>query len=39
MSENSERTHRALSHNIRTSNDTKFLSGDIAYYKRVNDRR
>ena len=39
MSENSERICRALNHNIRTSNDTKFLCGDVVYYKRANDRR
>ena len=38
MSENSERICRALNHNIRTSNDTKFLSGNVVYYKRANDR-
>ena len=36
--ENSERLKRALSHNVRTTNDNKFVSGDIVYYKRENDR-
>ena len=36
--ENSERLKRALSHNVRTSNDSKFFTGDIVYYKRENDR-
>ena len=33
-SERSERISRALSHNIRTSNGTKFVCGDVVYYKR-----
>ena len=36
--ENSDRVKRALSHNVRTSNDFKFVTGDIVYYKRENDR-
>ena len=33
-SEHSERIRRALSKNIRTSSDTKYVSGDLVYYKR-----
>jgi hypothetical protein len=33
-SERSERIARALSHNIRTSNDVKYSCGDSVYYKR-----
>ena len=32
--ESSERIKRALKHNIRVSNNYKFVSGDIVYYKR-----
>ena len=32
--ENSERLKRAISHNIRTTNDVKYLTGDSVYYKR-----
>ena len=35
---NSERLKRALSHNVRTSNDAKFTTGDVVYYKRESDR-
>ena len=38
-SENSEKIRRALSNNIRTSGDAKYITGDIVYYKRANDRR
>ena len=38
LSKNSERIHRVLNYNIRTGNDTKFLYGDVVYYKRANDR-
>ena len=37
--ENSEKIKRALSNNIRTSRDTKYVSGDSAYFKRTNDKR
>ena len=33
-SEHSERIRRALSHNIRTSGDIKYITGDHVYYKR-----
>ena len=36
--ENSERIRRALSHNIRTSGDIKYLTGDRVYFKRANNR-
>ena len=34
QSEHSERIRRALSHNIRTSGDVKYVTGDQVYYKR-----
>ena len=33
-SENSDRIKRALSHNVRSSGDVKYFSGDKVYYKR-----
>ena len=39
QNESSERIRRALNHNVRTSSDTKFLTGDSVYYKRANERR
>ena len=33
-SENSERLRRAMSHNIRTTGDVKYITGDKVYYKR-----
>ena len=33
-SENSEKIKRALSHNTRTSNEIRYTTGDIVYYKR-----
>ena len=33
-SEHSERIRRALAHNIRTSGDVKYITGDQVYYKR-----
>eukprot|EP00111_Clytia_hemisphaerica_P014173 TCONS_00041752-protein len=33
-SEHSERIRRALAHNIRTSGEIKYLTGDRVYYKR-----
>ena len=36
-SESSERTRRALNHNIRTSGDTKYVTGDNVYLKRFNE--
>ena len=38
-SENSEKIRRALSNNIRTSGDAKYITRDIVYQKRANDRR
>ena len=38
-SENSEKIRSALSTNIRTSGDAKFITGNKVYYKRANDRR
>ena len=37
--ENSDRVKRALNHNIRPCNNTKFFCGDIVYYKRNDNRR
>ena len=34
-SENSEKLRRALSHNIQTSGDVKYLTGDSVYFKRL----
>ena len=36
-SENAEKIRRALSNNVRTSGDTKYVTGDKVYYKRIND--
>ena len=33
-SENSERIKRALNHNNRSSGDTKYMTGDVVFYKR-----
>ena len=38
QSESSERIRRALNHNVRTSSDKKFLTGDSVYYKKANER-
>ena len=38
-SESSEKIRRALRHNIRSSGDIKYLSGDSVYYKRLNSRK
>ena len=38
-SENSETIRLALSNNIRTSGDAKYITRDIVYYKRANDRQ
>ena len=32
--EHSERVYRALSHNVRTTNNNRFINGDTVYYKR-----
>ena len=37
--ENAERNKRALNHNIRTYSDTRFLTGDSAYFKRAREKR
>ena len=39
MNENSEKIRRALRHNVRTSNDNIYVTGDSVYYKRACDRR
>ena len=39
MNENSEKIRRALWHNIRTSNDSIFVSGNSVYYKCICGRR
>ena len=36
--QSSERIRRALSHNIRTTGDIKYINGDKVYYKRTDDR-
>ena len=38
QSESSEKLRRALNHNIRTSGDIKYLSGDSVFFKRANER-
>ena len=38
-SESSQRIKRALAHNLRSSNDEKYLSGDSVYFKRENEAR
>ena len=38
-SENSWNLRRALSHNIRTSGDIKYLTGDSVYFKRLNSNQ
>ena len=37
--ESSERLKRALNHNVRSSGDIKYVTGDIVYYKRLNEPR
>ena len=37
-SKNSEKIRRALSHNIRTSSDVKYITGDSVYYDRMDSR-
>ena len=37
QSESSEKLRRALNHNIRTSGDIKYLSGDNVFFKRANE--
>ena len=37
--ENSEKISHALSNNIRRSRETKYISGDSAYFKRANDKQ
>ena len=37
QSESSEKLRRALNHNIRTSGDMKYLSGDSVFFKRANE--
>ena len=36
--ENSERLKRALAHNVRTTNENRFVTGDVVFYKRESDR-
>ena len=38
-SENDEKLRRALNHNIRTSGDIKYFSGDKVYYRRMDSRK
>ena len=37
QSESSEKLRRALNHNIRTSRDIKYLSGDSVFFRRANE--
>ena len=37
QAENSSKIKRALSHNIRSSGDVKYINGDSVYYKRLNN--
>ena len=37
-SESSERIRRALNNNVRTSGDTKYITGDNVYYKKINEK-
>ena len=37
--ENSEKIKRALRHNMNSKNQTKFITGDSVYYKRVDSRK
>ena len=37
-SKNFKKIRRALSHNIRTCGDVKYITGDSVYYKRMNSR-
>ena len=37
-SENSEKMRRALAHNIRTSGDIKYITGDHVYFKHADSR-
>ena len=39
MSESSECIRRALRHNVRTSSDNVFVTGNSVYYKQENDRK
>ena len=39
QSENSERIRRALRHNIRTSGEVKYITGDVVYYKRLDSKK
>ena len=38
-SESSEKIRRALRHNIRSSGDVKYVTGDRVYYKRLREKR
>ena len=38
QSESSEKLRRALNHNIRTSDDIKYLSGNSVFFKRANEK-
>jgi len=38
-SENNEKIRRALLHNVRTSSEIKYVTGDIVYYKRDNTKQ
>ena len=38
-SESSEKVRRALRHNVRGSADTRYVTGDTVYYKRVNEKK
>ena len=36
--ESSEKVQRALNNNVRTSGDTKYITGDSAYIKKINEK-
>ena len=38
LSENSEKIRQAISHNIRSSGDVNYVTGDSVYYKRIDSK-
>ena len=38
-SESSEKIRRALNNNVRMSGDTKYITGDSVYFKKINEKR
>ena len=39
QSENNEKIRRALRHNVRTSGEVKYVTGDVVYYKRLDSKK